>query len=46
MIQASYRRGEYKFYFPKEESVYFNIKGEEIVIQASLSRGKYNLLYY
>jgi len=36
VIQASYRRCEYKFYFLKEESVYFNIIGKKSVIQASL----------
>jgi len=28
--------GEYKFFFSKEKNVYFNIREEESVIQASL----------
>jgi len=38
VIQASHRVGEYKFYFLKEENVYFNVKDEGSVIQASLKR--------
>jgi len=45
VIQASYNRGgEYKFFFSREESVYFNIREEECVIQTSLREGKCNLL--
>jgi len=35
VIQSSYKGGEYKFYFPREGSVYFNIRGKDRVIQAS-----------
>jgi len=46
VIQASYRGWEYKFYFLREGSVYFNIRGERIVIQVSLRRRECNLLYF
>jgi len=46
VIQASYRRGECKFYFSREESVYFNKRGERSVIQGSLKGGECNLLLY
>jgi len=36
VIQTSYRGRKYKFYFLKEGSVYFNIRREGSVIQASL----------
>jgi len=36
--------GEYKFYFSKEVSVYFNIRGERSVIQVSLREAECNLL--
>jgi len=45
VIQASYRGGECKFYSSKEGSVYFNIRGEMSVIQASLRGEECNLLY-
>jgi len=35
VIQASYRGGECKFYFSREENIYFNIRGKKSVIQAS-----------
>jgi len=35
---------EYKFFFSREGSVYFNIRGEGNVIQASLRGGECNLL--
>jgi hypothetical protein len=35
---------EYKFYFSREGSVYFNIRGEGSVIQSSLRGGECNLL--
>jgi len=44
VIQASYKEGEYKFYFLREKSVYFNIRGEVSVIQTSLKKGECNLL--
>ena len=44
VIQTSYREGEYNFYFLRDESVYFNIRGERNVIQTSLRRGECNLL--
>jgi len=44
VIQASYKGREYKFYFSKEGSVYFNIRGEGSVIHASLRGKKCNLL--
>jgi hypothetical protein len=40
VIQASYEGGEYKFYFSREGSVYFNIKEKGNVIQASLIGGR------
>jgi len=40
VIQSSYRGGVCRFYFSKEENVYFNIRGEESVFQASLRGGK------
>jgi len=46
VIQASYRGGECRFYFSREWSVYFNIRGEESVIQTSLRRGECNLLKF
>jgi len=46
VIQASYKEGENKFYFSREESVYFNISGEGSVIQKSSRREECNLLYY
>jgi len=36
--------GEYKFYFLREKSVYFNIRGEGSVIQGSLRGEECNLL--
>jgi len=44
VIQASYRGGEYTFFFSRKGSVYLNIRGEGSVIQASLRGGKCNLL--
>jgi hypothetical protein len=44
VIQAFYRGGEYKFIFSREGNVYFNIRGEESVIQTSLRGGECNLL--
>jgi len=44
VIQASYKGMEYKFYFSREGSVYFNIRWERSVIQASLRVGKCDLL--
>ena len=44
VIEASYRGGEYKVYFSREESVYFNIRGEGCVTQVSLRGGECNLL--
>jgi len=44
VIQASYKGGEYEFYFSREGSVYFNIRGDGRVIQASLRGGECNLL--
>jgi len=43
-IQVSQRGEKYKFYFLREENVYFNIKDEGSVIQTSLKGGKSNLL--
>jgi len=39
VIQAFYRGGEYRFNISRERCVYFNIRGEMSVIQASLRRG-------
>jgi len=44
VIQTSYKGGEYKFYFSREWSVYFNIREEKSVIQASLRGREQNLL--
>ena len=44
VIQSSYRGGVCRFYFSMKENVYFNIRGEESVIQASLRGGECNLL--
>jgi len=44
VIQASYRGGEYTFFFSREGSVYLNIRGKGSVIQASLRGGECNLL--
>jgi len=44
IIQASCKGGEYTFYFSREGSIYFNIRGVESVIQESLKRGGCNLL--
>ena len=46
VIQASYKGGECKFYFSREEIVYFNIRGEGSVFQTSLRGGECNLLNY
>jgi len=44
VIQASYKEEEYKCYFSRDDSVYFNTRGDENVIQTSLRRGGCNLL--
>jgi len=46
VIQTFYKGRENKFYFSRDESVYFNIRGERSVIQASLRGGKCNLLFF
>jgi hypothetical protein len=46
VIQGSYRGGEYKFFFSREGSVYFNIREEGSVIQAFLRGGECNLLLF
>jgi len=43
-IQASHKGEDYQFYFSRKGSVYFNIRGERSVIQASLKGGECNLL--
>jgi len=43
-IQASFREGEFKFFFSRDGSLYFNIREEKSVIQASLKRMNCNLL--
>jgi len=44
VIQASYRGGEYTFFFLRKESVYLNIKEEGSIIQTYLRRRECNLL--
>jgi len=44
VIQASYKGWECKFYFSKEKIVYFDIREEGSVFQASLRGGECNLL--
>ena len=44
VIQSSYRGGVCRFYFSREGNVYFNIREEGSVIQASLRGGECNLL--
>ena len=46
VIQASYRGGECRFYFSREESVYFNIRGEWCVIHRELLFNLYALSMY
>jgi len=43
VIQTSYR--EYKFFFSREGSVYFEIRGNKNVIQTSLRERECNLLF-
>jgi len=45
VIQASYKEREYKIFFSREGSVYFNIRENGCVIQASLRGGECNLLF-
>jgi len=44
VIQASYRRDEYNYYFSRKETVYFNIRGDESVIYSNYNGWKTPLL--
>jgi len=46
VIQTSYKREEYKFYFPNEGNVYFNIKWKRSVIQSFFKNGECNLFKF